>query len=128
LKLTARVMMRPSISGNTTLIARSRGDRPTCCARQSSALPPLTITCNTGRSSPSAPSHAPVLSRLAIAKPVVLSTSDAAVSCKSCSTAARHTGSLSEATEIGSGFSPTRTSSAISVSNTARLPACKCAR
>ena len=60
LKLTARVMMRPSVSGSTTLIARSRGERPLVPSRQSATLPPLVITCSIGRSRPSAPDREPV--------------------------------------------------------------------
>ena len=47
---TARVMMRPSISGSATFIARSRGRRPRVPSRQASASPPAKITCSTGQS------------------------------------------------------------------------------
>ena len=133
LKLTARVMMRPSTSGSTTLIARSRGDRPVePGAPVARTLPPLTITCSTGRSQPerAACTRTAGPSRLATAEAGgVQHDRGAGAREQISSNAARHAASFSDATEIGSGVQARALSAARSAHRTPRgCPACRCAR
>ena len=100
---TARVIRRPSTSGNATFMAMSRALSPRVPWRQAASSVPANITWRTGQSrwGPGGSNGAPGTD---LAKPVAFSTTSGGAALRIPSTMAAATGSLRLVRKIGSGL------------------------
>ncbi|MNP21952.1 hypothetical protein D3C76_1145930 [compost metagenome] len=123
LKLTGRVMMRPSSSGKAMCMARSRAPRPCSLVSQAGWLSCAQIACSTGISR----RNGRRLGRSGLdkANPVVLINTSAPTSSSQASTCSKQALSLRLATAIGKGLSPAASKRSQNTSMNAVLAACR---
>ncbi len=125
---TARVPIRPSTSGNTTFMVRSRGSSPRVLSRHSASLEPARITCSTGRpgASRTVPRcDAPIAET---AKAVAFSTAAGGAASNTERRKSWLSPSLRLATNSGSATIPSSPRAAASISTGAVAPPCRIER